>query len=209
MSYQISNTKILSLKDYLSNEERNKLFHYFLSNEKDFIKGNDIPFDIHFNYFFDEKVFDLFFERFNSLNLQKLIKEEFDYVFNWDNLLSRFPKNELLKVWAFQDNVEIKEHLDNLDEHEKETTERRISLMYSMFKSPKNFSGGDFISRDKYTNENNEFIKDNYPAEGTKIELEDNTLTIFDAAYPHQLTKIINQNKSFENSLFLVFFQIF
>ncbi len=204
MVYQISDSKILSLQNYLPIAEINNLLQYFYLSESDFHDVNKSQGKV----FFSEEVFTLFFDRFNKLKLDEIIKAEFDYKFTWEEVLKNSPKDELIRVWAFNDGLEIKEHIDDLDKL-GQIGDKKISLLLPIFKLPKTFTKGDFITRDRYVNENNEFVKDLYPPQANKIELQNNTLIIFDAAYPHQLTKIINPNNSFESSLFLVFMQIF
>jgi hypothetical protein len=209
MIYQISNTKVLTIKNYLSTNHRDNLWSHFMSNQKQFAGIASLDYKEDIMTLFDEKVFNLFAQRFDDLDLKKFLKDNFNYVFEWEKIFKLNPKTEIIKTIYLNDGVTINEHLDDLDENNLPTQDKRINLMYSVFKKPKSFTGGDFIIRDRYVDQNNNFLADKYPKEGTKIELQDNCLTIFDSAYPHQLTEIINQSKSFENSLFIVFMQAF
>lgn len=204
MVYEVSDSKILSLQNYLPIAEINNLLQDFYLNESNFHDVNKSQGKV----FFSEEIFTLFFARFNKLKLAEIVKAEFDYKFTWEEVLKNSPKDELIRVWAFNDGLEIEEHIDDLDKL-GQIGDKKISLLLPIFKLPKIFTGGDFITRDRYIDENNEFIKDLYPPQANKIELQNNTLIVFDAAYPHQLTKIINPKNNFETSLFLVFMQIF
>jgi Rps23 Pro-64 3,4-dihydroxylase Tpa1-like proline 4-hydroxylase len=208
MSHNISASKILSIKNYLKKDEKEKLLTNIISKESQFTSVNNPTFSNTIKDLFCEEIHDMFQERFNNLNIGKIIKDEFNCISDWEKVVQKFSKDKIMHIFAFSTGVEIIEHLDDLDE-DGNLGDKRITLLYSLFKNPKTFTGGDFIVRDRYVDTNNSLQNNFFPKEGVKIELEDNSLTIFDAAYPHQLTKIINSNNSFDNSLFLVFMQVF